>query len=255
MTHIWAIGDLHLSFGIPNKEMDPFGDDWKDHANRVAENWAKKIGTEDLVLLPGDISWATHLDDALADLEWIDKLPGKKLMIRGNHDYWWSSPAKIRKALPPSIEIIQNNATTWNGIAIGGSRLWDCKEVKFPNEIEFTENPTISTPPPADKRENKRKAEEMEKIYSRELNRLELSLKELDQEANLRIAMTHYPPVDAQMNPSRASEILERHKVDICVFGHLHSVKREMPLFGEKSGIRYQLTSCDYIKCDPLLIL
>jgi predicted phosphohydrolase len=249
--HIWAIADLHLSFGVPNKGMDIFGPSWQRHAERVAENWKQVVDDDDLVLLPGDISWATYLGDALADLEWIANLPGKKVMIRGNHDYWWSSPAKIRNSLPPSISIIQNDAILWNDIAIGGTRLWDCKEVNFPNEIIFTKNPAISAAP----RDSDKVKSETEKIYLRELNRLELSLKALDSSAKERIIMTHYPPVNSRMDPTKASDLLEKYKVDACIFGHLHSVREDLPLFGEKNGIRYSLTSCDYLHCKLLHVL
>lgn len=248
---IWAIADLHLSFGIPNKGMDIFGPSWERHAERVAEYWHELVRAEDLVLLPGDISWATHMDQALVDLEWIDQLPGQKVMIRGNHDYWWSSPTKVRKALPPSLSIIQNNALLWNGTAIGGARLWDCPEVMFPEEIISTETPTISSTP----RKSDEALKEAEKIYKRELNRLELSLKALDKSAKRRIVMTHYPPVNSRMGPSRARDLLEQYNVDTCVFGHLHNVRGDLPLFGEKNGVRYLLASCDYLHCKPLLVV
>ncbi len=248
---IWAIGDLHLSFGVPNKTMTIFGTDWDRHEERVEHNWRQLVGDDDLVLIPGDISWATYLDDALPDLEWIDRLPGKKAMIRGNHDYWWSSPTKIRKAIPPSIEVIQNNAILWNDIAIGGARLWDCPEVHFKKEIVYTENPAISSEP----RDEEKAQKEAAKIYERELNRLELSLKALDPSAKTRIVMTHFPPVSSKMEWSRARDLLEQYKVDIVVFGHLHNARKDLPLFGTQNNIRYLLTSADYIDCKPIQVM
>ena len=255
--HIWAIADLHLSFGVPNKKMDPFGPQWVNFEKRVEENWKNKITADDLVLIPGDISWATHLEDALPDLEWIDSLPGTKVMIRGNHDYWWSSPTKIRKVLPPSIHIIQNDVFEWNDVSIGGARLWDTPQFHFNDFIIFNENPTISssaTKADLTDKEKEQRAAKAEKIYQRELQRLEFSLKQLRQTARLRIAMTHYPPVSADLQPSEASVLLEKYNVDICAFGHLHSVRPDAKFFGQGEHIRYLLTACDYLDFKPILI-
>lgn len=249
--HIWVIADLHLSFGVSNKKMDLFGPLWERQPERVEEAWRSSVQPEDLVLIPGDISWATHLDQAIPDLEWIEALPGQKLMIKGNHDFWWSSLSKIRKVLPPSVAVLQNEAVSWNDLSIGGTRLWDCPSVRFKDEIIFTENPAISKLP----RDDEKAVREDQKIYARELQRLELSLKQLDQSANKRIVMTHYPPVNAKMDPSPASELLEAYNVDICVFGHLHNVREDIPLFGERNGVQYKLTSCDYLHCTPLQII
>lgn len=98
---VWAIADLHLSFGIPDKSMDVFGPQWTDHAEHVKKHWLESISAEDLVLIPGDISWAMTPEQAKADLEWIHELPGTKVLLRGNHDYWWTSVSKVQKVLPP----------------------------------------------------------------------------------------------------------------------------------------------------------
>lgn len=247
---IWAIGDLHLSFGVPDKSMDLFGPAWEGHAAKISEHWRSSIAPEDLVLIPGDISWAMRLEDVVPDLEWIDKLPGTKVMIKGNHDYWWGSLKKIAPILPPSIHLIQNNAFFWKGAAIGGSRLWDTPEYNFHEFIEFRENPRAK---PIDVEELAQEDLSL-KIFDRELERLRLSLKALQPDAAVRIAMTHYPPIGAAMKPSRASQILEQHGIQICVFGHLHSIKAGYSLFGEHGGVRYILTSCDYIRFQPQLI-
>ena len=102
--NIWAIGDLHLSFGVPDKSMDIFGPAWKDHAKQIEESWHRLIRPEDLVLIPGDISWAMRIEDAILDLQWIDRLSGTKLLLKGNHDYWWGSLKKIAAILPPSLQ-------------------------------------------------------------------------------------------------------------------------------------------------------
>jgi len=244
---IWALADLHLPFGDPGKSMEIFGPQWEGYTEKIKANWCALVGPDDLVLVAGDISWAMKPEQAIADLEWIDSLPGKKVMIRGNHDYWWGSAAKVRKILPESIEIVQNDVFNWNGVTIGGSRLWDTFEYNFNPYIHFRKNPKERKSP-------KPNADEMERIFVRELERLKMSLKQLDPQADLRIAMTHYPPISADLKPSRASEILEEFGVQICVFGHLHNLKEEPELFGEVRGVRYICTSADYIHFIPVQI-
>lgn len=253
---IWAIGDLHLSFGVPGKNMDVFGSSWENHAEQIASHWNALIGSEDLVLIPGDISWAMRIEEVAADFAWIHRLPGTKVMIKGNHDYWWGSLKKILEILPPSIHLIQNNAFHWRDVAIGGARLWDTPEYNFGRFVEYRENPQAKVPyaNPTDA-ETLVQEELSQKIFDRELERLKMSLKELRSNAKVRIAMTHYPPVGADMEPSRASQILEQYKIDVCVFGHLHNLKNECALFGEKRGVRYVLTSCDYIRYQPIAVL
>ncbi len=134
---VWAIADLHLSFGIKDKEMDVFGKEWHNHHAKIEQHWREDITNEDLVLLAGDISWAKRLEEALPDLSWINALPGTKVMIRGNHDYWWSSPSKVRDALPSSLHIIQNDTFEWNDVAIAGSRLWDSTEYNFKDVLYY----------------------------------------------------------------------------------------------------------------------
>lgn len=243
---IWAIADLHLSFNTPDKKMDIFGPQWKDHAAKIKKNWLEKIQEEDLVLLAGDLSWAMKIDQALEDIKWVSHLPGIKVLIKGNHDYWWPSVGKVRSVLPKNMYAIQNDTLDFDGISIGGARLWDSKEYHFNDFIAFSENP----------RENKEKIiqeELQEKIFERELLRLDASLSKINPKADLKIAMVHYPPIGPDMKPSRASEILEKHKIDLCVFGHLHQVKKPIH-FTEKNGVKYFLTSCDYLDFKPLLI-
>ncbi len=248
---IWAIGDLHLSFGVPDKKMDVFGPGWENHAEKIAANWKAVIGPDDLVLIPGDISWAMRPEEAKADLDWIHSLPGTKVMIKGNHDYWWGSMKKVAEILPPSIHLIQNNAFHWRGCAIGGARLWDTPEYNFHKFVVFQENP----------REKKEDVEVVvqeelnQKIFDRELGRLDLSLSQLDPNAEVRIAMTHYPPIGSDLEPSRAAQILEKHQIQICVFGHLHNLKPDLSLFGTSRGVRYLLTSTDYIHHQPIAVL
>jgi predicted phosphohydrolase len=247
--NIWAIGDLHLSFGVANKSMDIFGPAWENHAEQIKKHWLELIAPEDLVLIPGDISWAMKLEDVVADLQWIHALPGTKVMIKGNHDYWWSSLKKMVSLLPPSIHLIQNNAFLWKGIAVGGARLWDTPEYNFSSFIDFRENPKAKLK----NKEELIQEDLSEKIFERELQRLDMSLASLDPSAKLRIAMTHYPPIGADLAPSRASKILEARNIDICVFGHLHNLKKECKLFEKEKGpVRYLLTSSDFIDFRPV---
>ena len=245
---IWAIGDLHLSFGVKGKSMDVFGSQWESHPERIEEAWRRLISAEDLILIPGDISWAMRFEDALPDLQWIDRLPGTKVLLKGNHDFWWGSLAKMAPHLPPSLHLVQNNYFSWKGVAIGGARLWDTPEYSFGSLIEFRENPRAKDP------EEVVQEELSLKIFERELQRLEMSLSKIPADASLRIAMTHYPPIGADLAVSRASRILEKYGISICVFGHLHNIKAGQSLFGEKNGIRYLLSSADYVHFQPIPI-
>ncbi len=243
---VWAIADLHLSFGVPEKSMEVFGSEWIGYSEKIKANWESAVKPDDLVLIAGDISWAMRPEQAKIDLDWIEALPGTKAMIKGNHDYWWSSLSRVKSILPPSIQIIQNNAFNWEKYSIGGARLWDTDEYGFDAYIDFKEAAVPSS---------KEAKPDQEKIFKRELERLELSLKALDQKASKRLVMTHYPPISADLQPSKTASLLEKYRVDICVFGHLHSVKRGAPLFGERHSIRYYLTSCDYLDFKPLPIV
>lgn len=147
--------------------------------------------------------------------------------------------------------MIQNNAFHWRNAAIGGARLWDTPEYGFGQFVEFKENPQARTPD----REEIVQEDLSQKIFDRELERLKMSLKELRPDAKIRIAMTHYPPIGSDLQPSRASQILEQNNIQICVFGHLHNIKAGVSLFGEKNGVRYLLTSCDYIRFQPIAVL
>ena len=240
---IWAIADLHLSLGVPNKTMDLFGPEWTNHAQKIAQTWDEKITTGDLVLVPGDISWAMRLDEARPDLEWLEERPGTKVLIRGNHDYWWGSKNKVKKALPPSIHIIQNDSIVINGIGITGTRLWDSPEYDFNEVIDF--KPSKAPPKPYSEKDRE--------IFTRELKRLEMGLKTLSSNTNLRIAMTHFPPIGLDLSPSACSQLLEHYGISFCLFGHLHSLK-QTHLFGTARGIKYELVSCDYLNFAPLLI-
>jgi len=246
---IWALADLHLAYSTPSKDMAVFGPVWEGYMDKKAASWKELVKSEDLVLLPGDITWAMKLEEAKIDLEWIDSLPGTKVLIRGNHDYWWSSAKKMSEIFPPSVHFIHNNAYHFNDVAIGGSRLWDTPEYNFNGYVHFQANPKARDPEKAHDKDND------SAIFERELERLKLSLKQMNPSARLKIVMTHYPPISADLNPSRASAILEEFGVQVCVFGHLHNLKKDKPMFGEVRGVKYLLTAADYLDFRPLRII
>lgn len=244
---IWAIADLHLSFATRGKGMDLFGPEWAIHFEKVRQHWLRCITSDDLVLLAGDLSWAKKFDEAHVDLTWLHLLPGTKVIIRGNHDYWWTSIEKMKKSLPSSIHIVQNNHFLWKDIAIGGARLWDTPEFNFAQYTIYKENPKENTQQTSTLHDD-------EKIFTRELGRLRLSLESMPANVQQKIVMTHYPPLSADLKDSQASQLLEQYQVDTCVFGHLHSLDRALPMFGEKNGVKYVLTSCDYLNFCPILV-
>ncbi len=248
---IWAIGDLHLSFGVQNKSMDIFGPAWEKHAEKIATNWKSLIRAEDLVLIPGDLSWALKLEEAIPDLQWVHELPGTKVLIKGNHDFWWGSLNKLAPVLPPSIHLIQNNVFNWKDVSIGGARLWDTPEYSFSSLVEYRENASAKKKDP----EELVQQELSEKLFNKELERLKLSLGLLNPQASLRLAMTHYPPIGADLQPSRAAQILEQHGITVCVFGHLHNLKANLDIFGTARGVKYVLAACDYIHFQPIAII
>lgn len=223
--------------------MDIFGKEWLNHTERVAANWKEQIGPDDLVLLAGDISWAKRTEDAIPDLAWIDALPGKKVMIRGNHDYWWPSYSKLLSLPFRTIQYIHNNALLVDQVAIGGSRLWDNDAIDISDYFHVAPSAWAEQP----------STEENEKVYQRELYRLEESLKKMNPNAALKIAMVHYPPVGPDLKSTPASDLFEKYKVDICVFGHLHGLAKPIS-YGTARGVAYYLTACDHLQCAPLQI-
>ncbi|MBN1914508.1 MAG: metallophosphoesterase [Parachlamydiales bacterium] len=238
--NVWAISDLHLCFSTPDKSMEIFGKEWMNYPEKIKTAWEKNIHPEDLVLISGDISWAMHFQDALADLQWIDSLPGTKIILKGNHDYWWSSVNKMQKEMPSSLHILHNNSLYFHEIAIGGTRLWDDPS------IPLKETTALKT---------EEQREQDQKIFQRELMRLERSLSSLNPQAKIRIAMTHFPPIGSEMQSTPVTNLLEKFQVNICVFGHLHALQKKAPLLGEKNGIQYYLTSADYLDFIPIKII
>jgi predicted phosphohydrolase len=246
---VFALADLHLSLASP-KPMDVFGAQWESHAERIAAAWRETVRPEDIVLVAGDISWAMKLEDAQADLDWIAALPGEKVFIKGNHDYWWNSLGKVRQAGGAGMHFIQNDCVRLGALAIGGTRMWDFPSVRWPGTVAVEEEKS-----PAEKNANKERGEDAEKIRERELNRLRLSLQAL-KDAPLKIAMTHFPPVGSDGQPTEITSLIAEYGIDLCVYGHLHAIKPD-PLPGtdcEIAGVRYLLTSCDWLGFRPLRV-
>lgn len=246
---VWTIADVHLSFGVEGKEMDVFGDNWKNHSEKLEKNWRAKIADDDLILMAGDISWALHIDEVKPDLDWIGNLPGTKVMIRGNHDLWWKSAAKVRSILPPSIHIIHHDAFFFQGIAIGGSRLWDHPDIAFDSYIEFRKIEGVNIHA---KTHSKKEEDHDRKVFTSEINRLRWSLDAMEKEAKKRIVMVHHPPTGPGHEDTPITKMLEEARIDIVLYGHLHSLKKEAPVNFTKNGVRYLFTAADYLDFDPL---
>jgi len=223
---IFAISDLHLSSDA-SKPMDIFGPAWDNYWDLICQDWDAKVTENDIVLISGDISWAMRLDAAVLDLERIAALKGTKVIIRGNHDYWWQSIGKVRAAAPSSIKIIQNDAIRLGEYVICGTRGWTVPET------------------------GAKSTEEDIKLYEREKLRMEMSLKASDnirQEGDKVIVMIHYPPFNSRMEDSGFTKLIEDHRVDAVVYGHLHGANCRIRLIADKKGVPYYLTSCDLVK-------
>jgi len=221
---IFAISDLHLS-ETADKPMSVFGPQWEGHWDKIREDWLNKVDQEDLVIIGGDISWAMTLTEAQPDLDSIMALPGYKVLLRGNHDYWWPSLAKLHAALDDKTFVLQNNALRFPGIVLAGTRGW-----------------TIA---------QEGASEEDRRIYLREGQRLSLSLKEAEkirQEGDHLLVHFHYPPWIHAEEPTVFTEQLEAVCPDWVLFGHLHGVHPEEVPEGEVRGLQYQLVSCDYLQ-------
>lgn len=222
-ARIFAISDLHLPGG-DDKSMDLFGAHWLNHFGKISGDWLYKVREEDIVLLPGDISWAMRLEDAQADLDAIGALPGRKIMIKGNHDFWWSSLSRVRASLPGGFYALQNDAMTLSGIVFCGARGWS--------------QPGMEDGGP-----------DTLKIYRRELIRLELSLQMANatREGRRLVVLCHFPPCTVKGEDTPVTELLERYAADDVVYGHLHGPACASGFSGLRNGIRYWFASCDCI--------
>jgi len=225
---VFAIGDLHLSESeTVNKPMDIFGSDWHNHQIHIEQNWRNTVTPEDIVLLPGDISWAMTLDEAQSDLNYIERLPGRKIMIKGNHDYWWSSISKIRSRLHPSLSAIQNDAIDVGAFVVCGTRGW-----LLPSHPKFTEDDEV--------------------IYRREAERLKLSLQAANQFQKPMVAMLHYPPCSTSDLCTLFTDLLSEFHVTLCIYGHLHGVAQRFAVNEIVNNVQYRLVSADYLRFTPV---
>lgn len=238
---IFVIGDLHLSFKNP-KPMDIFGDNWTGHEEKIRNNWIENVKEDDLVILPGDFSWETYLEDTKLDFEYLNSLPGKKLILKGNHDYWWTTVTSMRNFLKENnftnIDFLYNNSYEFENKIICGTRGWSIAD------------------------------EEMDKKFiNRELIRLELSLKDgLQRYGNNKenlgdkeiIVFMHYPPITKAKVISQQEaefvELMKKYNVKRCYYGHLHGVSIADAIEGDVEGIEFKLVSADGLNFELLRI-
>ena len=223
---IFVIGDLHLSFKNP-KPMDIFGENWAGHEEKIRNNWIEKVKEDDLVILPGDFSWETYLEDTKLDFEYLNSLPGKKLLLKGNHDYWWTTVTAMRHFLKENnftnIDFLYNNSYEFENKIICGTRGWSIID------------------------------EEMDKkLINREFIRLELSLKDGIQnygENKEIIVFMHYPPITKAKVISQQEaefvELMKKYNVKKCYYGHLHGASIADAIQGDVEGIDFKLVSAD----------
>ena len=221
---IFAISDLHLS-NANSKPMDIFGAKWVDYIDKIKADWNAKVQSDDIVLIGGDISWAMDLPDALVDIFSLVDLPGKKVFVRGNHDYWWKSISRVRASLPEGFYALQNDCLKFGNTIVCGSRAW-CVE----GSPDFKE---------ADR-----------KIYLREVERLRLALKsaeKIKEDGDEICCLIHYPPFNVRRENSLFTDLFESYGVKKVVYGHLHGKDSRADLKVVKNGIDYYLTSCDLV--------
>ena len=229
---LFVLGDTHLSLGVPAKPMDIFGG-WENYMNLIEQNWRRLIRPEDTIVLAGDISWGMTLEEARADFAFLHDLPGTKIILKGNHDYWWNSITRVRSVLPPKMQALQFNAIDAGPAVICGTRGW-----VFPTDEQ-----------PLD--------EANRKIFLRETQRLRMALEEAQELANGRpvVAMMHYPPLLEGVRKTVFTELLEEYRTHTVVYGHLHGQGIQSGFNGEQRGVRYCLVSCDSIGFSPMEIV
>ena len=225
---VFAIGDLHLEGGS-GKTMDRFGEHWHNHDVKIFEAWERLVTVDDLVLVLGDTSWAMRLEDAMPDLERVGRMKGHKLLLKGNHDYWWQSLAKLNRILDSSIEIVNGSSTIIDRVAVSGTRGWTC-----PNDSFFEERDL--------------------KIYEREVGRLKAALESLrgrEAEYDSLIVALHYPPTNDRHDASGFTELIDEFRADVCVYGHVHGEFIKTALTGLRGRTMYRLVSADAVNFSP----
>lgn len=233
--NIYAISDLHLSLEV-EKPMDVFGGAWENYTEKIKENWQNVVTNDDIVLVAGDISWAMKLEETKKDLEFLGSLNGTKIIIKGNHEYWWNSISAVRSLLPKNVLALQNDAVKIENYVFAGTRGWVVPESdKDPN---FTEHD--------------------QKMYEREKIRLKLTLDDMQrkrEEGDKCVCMIHYPPFNSKREDSYFTELFEQYKVDIVVYGHLHKTAGRFDKVVQKNNVKYYLTSADLIDMFPVKII
>ena len=218
---IFVIADLHLSFKNP-KPMDIFGDNWTKHEEKIKKDWNEKVKEEDLVVLPGDFSWATYIEDTIPDFEYLNSLPGKKIMLKGNHDYWWTTVTSMRKFLKENkfqnIDFLYNNSFEYENKILCGTRGWSLVD----EEID-------------------------EKLINRELS-LQDGAKKAEENKEI-IVFMHYPPITKNKILSEEEmkfiELMKKYNVKRCYYGHLHGNSIYDAVEGKIQGIELKLVSAD----------
>jgi len=227
---IFALSDPHLSLAV-DKPMDLFGGNWENHAERLRQNWLEQVKPEDTVVMPGDLSWGLREEEAEPDLAFLAGLPGKKVLLKGNHDLWWNSISKLN-AKYDSMYFLQNTCYFAENTIICGTRGWLC-----PGDSGFSADD--------------------EKIYKRELGRLRFSLeagaklKAEHPDAEFLVAF-HYPPFNERQEESGFMDILREFSVKQVIYGHVHgNDAHNRAVRGVRGGILYHLVSCDYLNCMP----
>ncbi len=223
---LFVLGDTHLSFGVPDKPMDIFNG-WENYQTLLEENWRRKVTAEDTVVLAGDISWGMNLEEAKADFAFLHALPGKKIILKGNHDYWWNSMKKMTAFFADhgfdSLQILHNNCYAYEGFGICGTRGW----VNMPDEPSDT------------------------KVLAREQQRLKVSLEAAVKQGLKPIVFLHYPPIYWSNCNEPMLELLKEFSVEHCYYGHLHGKSHSRATRGVEDGVHYHLISGDYLHFSP----
>ncbi len=236
---VFVISDLHLATANEQKSMEIFGKRWKNYIEKIKDNWKSVVGENDTVILPGDISWALTTEDALSDLLWLDALPGKKIIMKGNHDFWWSTVSKLTAFFAKheinSIDILNNNAIECEKYIIAGSRGW------------FTDKSMQNTEEKVD----------YDKIINRECIRLRMSLenaKKINYQNNKEIIVfLHFPPIWGEFVCEPILSLLKEYKIERCYFGHIHG-NYAQPNFFEYQKIHFYMISADFIDFLPRIV-
>ena len=228
---LFTISDLHLPLGV-DKPMDIFGGPWENYIEKLEKNWNETVNDGDWVVMPGDFCWAMHLRESFRDFEFLNKLTGIKVLLKGNHDDWWDTVSKLRRFMSENgfenILFLQNNSFMYKNTALCGTRFWTCPNV-----------PSFSA--------------EDRKIYMRELGRAELSLCDaVKNNPDEILFFTHYPPIaNAQTVDEDFAKLMNKYRVKRVIYGHIHGNAAHRAFVGGYNGINFELVSCDYLGFTP----